>query len=114
MAERRGVVKMTSATGGGAAFFEGGGETLTNAGDVIEGTGTLGNGSLAVINGGTIDATSSAGTEALILNASGGITNANGATAGLMEATSGGTLEIDGITVNNASGAITANGGSCR
>ena len=86
------------------------GETLTNS-DVIEGTGEIGNGSLAVINGGTIDADSSAGTGTLILNGSGGITNANGATAGLIEATSGGTLQIDGITVNNASGAITANGG---
>ena len=36
-------------------------ETLTNS-DVIEGTGEIGNGSLALINGGTIDADSSAGT----------------------------------------------------
>ena len=107
-----GTVPLTTATGGGNAFIEGNSETLTNASDVIEGTGDIGNGSLAVINGGTIDANSSAGAGALILNGSGGITNADGATGGLLEATSGGTLEIDGITVNNASGAITADGGT--
>jgi hypothetical protein len=108
-----GVVTMTSATGGGGAYVEDNGETLTNA-DTIEGTGTIGNGTLAVINGGTIDVDSSAGTGILVLDGSGGITNANGATAGLLEATSGGTLEIDDITVNNAGGAITANDGTVQ
>ena len=106
-----GTMLLTTATGGGNAFVEGNGETLTNA-DVIEGTGEIGNGSLAVINGSTIDADSSTGTATLILNGSGGITNANGATGGLLKATGGGTLEIDGIGVNNAGGAITANGGT--
>jgi hypothetical protein len=81
---------------------------------VIEGTGTIGNGTLAVINGATIDADSSSGTKTLILNGTGGITNSDGGAAGLLEATSGGTLEIDGITVDNASGAITANGGTVK
>ena len=108
-----GTVSLTTATGGGNAYIEGSGETLTNS-DVIEGTGEIGNGSLAVINGGTIDANSSAGTGTLILNGSGGITNANGATAGLIEATSGGTLQINGITVNNATAAITANDGAVQ
>jgi hypothetical protein len=106
-----GVVALTTTTGGDSAIVEGSGETLTNAGDVIEGTGTIGNGSLAVVNGGTIDANSSAGTKTLILNGTGEITNADGGAAGLLEATGGGTLEIDGITVNNSGGAITANGG---
>jgi len=101
---------LTTATGGGSAILQGNSETLTNA-DVIEGTGDIGNGSLAVINGGTIDADSSAGTANLTLNGSGGITNANGATAGLLEATSGGTLEIASLAVNNSTGAITANDG---
>ena len=109
-----GVVVLTTATGGDSAIVEGSKETLTNADDVIEGTGTIGNGSLALINGGTIDADSSSGTKILILNGTGGITNADGGAAGLLEATSGGTLEIDGITVNNAGGAITANGGVVR
>jgi hypothetical protein len=106
-------VSLTTATGGGNAFVEGNGETLTNS-DTIEGTGEIGNGSLAVINGGTIDVNSSTGTGTLILNGSGGITNANGATAGLIEATNGGTLQINSITVNNATGAITANAGSVQ
>jgi fibronectin-binding autotransporter adhesin len=102
---------MTTATGGGNAIIDGNGQTLTNAGDVIKGTGTIGtNGSLAVINSGTIDANSSAGSKTLILTG-GEITNANGATGGLLEATSGGTLLINNITVNNAGGKITANGG---
>ena len=67
-----GVVAMTTAAGGGDAFIEGNSETLTND-DVIEGTGQIGNGSLAVTNSGTIDANSSAG--ALTLDGSGGVTN---------------------------------------
>ena len=109
-----GVVSLTTATGGDSAIVEGSRETLTNASDVIEGTGTIGNGSLALINGGTIDANSSSGTETLILNGTGGITNADGGAGGLLEATSGGTLEIDGITVDNAGGAITADGGTVK
>ena len=50
-----GTVALTTATGGGEAYVEGNGETLTNS-DTIEGTGEIGNGSLAIINGGTIDA----------------------------------------------------------
>ena len=58
-----GVVGMTTATGGGNAIVDGNGQTLTNAGDVIEGTGTIGtNGHLTVINDGMIDANISAGT----------------------------------------------------
>ena len=79
-----GVVGMTTATGGGNAIVDGNGQTLTNAGDVIEGTGTIGtNGHLTVINGGTIDANISAGT--LTLNGTGGITNTR-----VFEATNGG------------------------
>jgi hypothetical protein len=81
---------MTTTTGGGSAIVEGSGLTLTNASDVIEGTGTIGNlGSLALSNGGTIDANSSAGTKTLILNGTGGITN-----TGVFEATNGGTLDV--------------------
>ena len=74
-----GTVSLTTATGGGNAFIEGSSETLTTLtnSDVIEGAGEIGNGSLAVINSGTIDANSSAGTGTLILNGSGGITNTN-------------------------------------
>ena len=85
------MVTMTTASGGGAAHIEGRNPDQQRH---DRGDGAIGNSSLPVINGGTIDADSSAGTGILILNASGGITNANGATGGLLEATSGGTLQI--------------------
>ena len=84
-----GVVSLTTTKGGGSATIEGAGLTLTNANDVIEGTGTIGAGSLALSNGGTIDANISAGT--LLLNGTGGITN-----TGVFEATSGGILDVAG------------------
>jgi hypothetical protein len=83
-----GVVSLTTASGG-SAIVEGAGQTLTNANDVIEGTGTIGAGSLALSNSGTIDANISAGT--LLLNGTGGITN-----TGAFEATSGGILDVAG------------------
>ena len=91
-----GVVSLTT-KGGDSATIEGAGETLTNASDVIEGTGTIGAGSLALSNGGTIDANISAGT--LLLNGTGGITNTS-----VFEATSGGILDV--------AGAITGKGGT--
>jgi hypothetical protein len=90
-----GVVSLTT-KGGGSATIEGAGETLTNSADLIEGTGTIGAGTLALSNGGTIDANVSAGT--LLLNGTGGITN-----TGVFEATSGGILDV--------AGAITGKGG---
>ena len=97
-----GVVVMSEAPGGGAAYFEGNGQTLTNFGDTIEGTGVFGNGSLALVNSGTIDATPEGGATTLTLNNTGGIINAGG----LLDATGGATLSIDGITVDNGSGEI--------
>jgi hypothetical protein len=83
-----GVVLLTTTKGGGSAIVEGSG-LLTNAGDVIEGAGTIGAGSLALSNGGTIDANVSGGT--LTLNGTGGITNTN-----VFEATGGGILDVAG------------------
>ncbi|MGG6499141.1 UNVERIFIED_CONTAM: hypothetical protein NY603_40070, partial [Bacteroidetes bacterium 56_B9] len=67
-----GTVSLITSSGGGNAFFEGNGQTLTNAGNTIQGTGIIGNGSLAVINGATIDATPAGGTSTLTLNNAGG------------------------------------------
>ncbi len=92
-----GTVSLTTTKGGGSATIEGAGLTLTNASDVIEGTGTIGAGSLALSNGGTIDANISGGT--LTLNGTGGITNTS-----VFEATGGGILDV--------AGAITGKGGS--
>ena len=100
-----GTVQLTTAPGGGDAFIEqsGGSFTLTNSDNTIEGTGIIGNGGLTFINNATVNATSS--TQALTLNGSGGVTNNS-----LLEASSGGTLNIEtGITNTGAS--ITANSG---
>ena len=104
-----GTVVLSTATGGGDASISGPGQTLTNLDNTITGTGTVGNGtSLAVTNGGTIDADSAAGIGTLALNAGGGVTNTN-----LLEATNGGTLQIS-TTVNNAGASITANNGTVQ
>ncbi len=84
------------------AAIQGNGQILTNANNTIQGTGVIGNGSLALINGSVIDATPKGGTSTLNLNGSGNITN-----TATLEATAGGVLQISGNTVNNASGNIT-------
>src|ERR1017187_6939436 len=95
-------------SGAGTAIIqqEACGLTLTNEG-LIQGTGGIGNGGLAVVNasGATIDANVSG--LALTLSGGGGLTN-----AGLLEATGGATLDINSITVNNTGANITAGSGS--
>ena len=81
-----GTVSLSTASGGGSAFVEGNGETLTNS-DTIRGDGVIGNGSLALTSSGTIDANVSGVT--LTLNGSGGLTN-----TGTFEAMSGGLLDV--------------------
>ena len=90
----------TIATNGGNAYIIGNGETLTNTNNTIQGTGIIGNGNLALVNSGLIDATPEGGTSTLTLNG-GGVTNTS-----TMEATAGGVLVIQ-TTVNNAGGNIT-------
>ena len=58
----------TVPTNGGSAFLEGNSETLTNTNNVIQGTGIIGNGSLALINQHVIDTTPEGGTSTLTLN----------------------------------------------
>jgi fibronectin-binding autotransporter adhesin len=102
-----GTVSM-SATLNGNAFIQQqiAGLTLTNVNNLIEGAGIIGNSALTLVNqsAGTVDANISGQT--LHLNGSGGTTN-----TGLLEATSGGTLQLDSTTVNNAGGNITGSGG---
>jgi hypothetical protein len=102
-----GTVTMVVNGGGGSAYLQQavGGVTLTNVDNTIQGAGVIGNGGLTLVNQATINANSSGQT--LLLNASGGITN-----TGVMEASDSGVLQIDGITVNNTGGNITANAGS--
>src|SRR5271166_6064780 len=99
-----GTVTMTNGTG--AAFLRGGGFTLTNSDNTIQGAGEIGDsGGLALDNEATIDANVSGKT--LDVNAGkGGVTN-----TGTLEATSGGTLHLRN-TITNTGGVITANGGT--
>jgi fibronectin-binding autotransporter adhesin len=78
-------------------------DTLTNQ-QTIQGAGNIGNGQMTLVNSGTINANQSAG---LTIEANGGATN-----TGTLEATAGATLELLGMTVNNAGGTISANGGT--
>ena len=107
-----GTVTLNSGDNNGQVYLQqsASGMTLTNVDNTIEGYGVIGAGpssnGLTVVNSaaGTIDANVSGQT--LMLNSSGGITN-----AGLLEATSGGTLQITNV-VSNAGSNITANGGN--
>ncbi len=100
------VLLDTIATNNGAAFIQGNGETLTNTNNTILGTGVIGNGNLALINAGLVDATPEGGTSTLTLNSSGGVTNTS-----TMEASAGGVLVLN-TAVNNAGGNITTADGT--
>ena len=80
--------------------------TLTNVNNTIQGVGVIGNNGLTLINQATINANSSGQTLALE-GISGVLSN-----TGLLEATNGGILQVNGVTVNNAGANITANSGS--
>jgi fibronectin-binding autotransporter adhesin len=79
--------------------------TLTNVNNTITGFGNLGNGTLTLVNQGTINANGQANTGRLTVQpGSGGMTN-----TGTMEATNQGTLVLTG-TFNNTGGTIEALG----
>ncbi len=79
-------------------------DVLTNA-QTIQGTGTIGNNSMALNNTGTIDANDA--DHGLVINTSNGTTN-----TGTLEATNGGTLQLSTDTFNNVGGTIKALNGS--
>ena len=107
-----GTVATLTLTGGGTVALSDfgsnfisagvGGAVLDNADNTIEGAGVIGNGAVAVVNAGTIDATGTAYT--LVLQSS-SVTN-----TGLLEATGPAGLEIR-ETVVNAGATILAAGG---
>ena len=104
-----GTVTMSNSGGGGDAIIDQavGGETLTNVNNTIQGTGIIGFNGLTVVNEATINANVS-GQTLTLESMTGGLTN-----TGMLEASNGGTLYFDGVTVNNAGGGtITANAGS--
>ena len=91
--------------------FAGSGATLVNVDNTIEGSGVIGQGDghLTLVNGGlgTIDATPLIAGDSGVLTINTGNTVSN---SGLMEATAGGTLQIDDA-INNL-GTIKADGGT--
>jgi hypothetical protein len=82
-------------------YIQGSG-TLTNQ-ETIQGSGTIGNSALTLINSGTIDADNSS--NELVVNAQSGTTNTK-----TMEATAGGTLQLQSYAVTNTGGTILASG----
>ncbi len=99
-----GQVQMSN-NAGGAIFGHVASQTLINFNNTISGAGQLGSSQMTFINqaAGVVDANLST---PLLLN-----TNGNVATnAGLLEATSGGTLTIQNTTINNQGGTILSSG----
>lgn len=82
------------------------GGTLLNVNNTISGSGNIGNGAMAFTNHGTVNATSAGGQHLIISSGAAGAVNSS-----VMEASSGGTLEIQN-TVNNAGGTIEALAGT--
>ena len=101
-----GTLTLANTGGGGTAIIyqAAGGLTLTNQ-STIDGAGTIGFNGLSLINQGTVNANTS-GQTLEFSSMTNGINNAGG----LLQASNGGTLLIDGITVAGG-GTITASGG---
>ena len=82
-------------------------DTLTNQ-ETISGAGEIGNGSMTLVNSGTINANQSTaltiqdGTSAVAIN------------TGTLEATAGGTLKLQSTTFTNTGGTISANGSTIQ
>jgi len=106
-----GTVTLSSiAASGGEAIIEqsGGGRTLENVNNTIQGSGLIGNNGLTLLNdtGGVINANFTSGAQIASLT----IQSAPVTNVGLMEATNNGALALYADTINNAGGTITANG----
>jgi hypothetical protein len=91
--------------GGGAAFIQGNGLTLTNSTNTIQGFGTIGNGTLSLINGlgGTIFANVSG--QGLLINGAGKITN-----NGTFKVASGASLHVQNGPFTNFAGTTLTGG----
>ena len=102
-------------TGGGIVDLNGGtsnliygaasADVLTNLNNTIQGSGNIGNNSMGLVNQGTIDANIGNRSDALTIQTSSGTTN-----SGILEATAGGNLILNGGAYNNAGGTILASG----
>jgi hypothetical protein len=109
-----GTVTLNTTTGGGNALLlqlgapGGGGYTLTNVDNTIQGEGIIYNKEGTIVNeaGGTIIANS---TGSGVINML-GIVFGNITNSGILEASNNGVLQLYENTINNAGGNITANG----
>jgi fibronectin-binding autotransporter adhesin len=103
-----GTVTLGNSTGTGTGTIQVGSSdsgTLTNSKNTITGYGNIGNGTLTLVNAGTINANGQITSGILTVQpGSGGMTN-----AGTLEASNQGTLVVEG-TVHNAGGKIEALG----
>ena len=77
-------------------------DVLTNANNIIQGSGQIGVGQMGLVNQGTIDANQAT---ALTIQTSSGTTN-----SALLEATAGGNLILNGDTYTNTGGTILSSG----
>jgi hypothetical protein len=101
------VTLSTVTSGGGAAFIQGNGFTLTNTNNTIQGDGIIGNGTLKVINQGTISANSTGGAQSnsLNLNGTGGLTN-----SGTLSVSASDFMHVSGGPFTNFAGATLTGG----
>jgi hypothetical protein len=84
-------------------------DTLTNQ-ETIQGAGHIGNGSMALVNSGTINANQAQG---MIIQANGNGTTVTSSNTGIIEATAG-PLELLSMTLANTGGTISANGSTLQ
>lgn len=101
-----GTLTLSTTGGGGTAYIgqQQAGHTLTNQ-STIDGAGNIGDGGLTLNNQGTINANTNG--QILAFHLGSGYTN-----TGTLEATNGGILQINDVTVNDQNGTMTAGAGS--
>jgi hypothetical protein len=101
-----GTVTLANSAHNGNAIIraEASGVTLTNFDNTVQGEGQIGNGTgLVLTNQGTIN--SNVANQSISINASGAVSN-----AGLLEASSGSTLQLSNAALNNAGGILKIDG----
>jgi hypothetical protein len=99
-----GTLTMTSVpSGGGSSFLQGNGQTLTNVDNTIQGAGTIGNGSLVLINqaGGTVLANDNVNGQSLVVNGSSTTNN------GTFQANAGSLLRVMSAFTNFSGSTLT-------
>jgi hypothetical protein len=99
-----GTIQLNNAPGNGQPFIEqaSGGLTLTNTDNTIQGSGTIGNGGLTVLNGAAGTIFANAPGQTLLINGSGGLTN-----NGTLKVAAGSTMVVASNLTNFSGGTLT-------